>query len=74
MLRRKGRCDGDANVVPLIDILLVLIIIFMVITPLTPGLGHLVPQPSPNQQQNVELENKTVVVQVGEKRQAQDQQ
>jgi len=53
------------NIVPLIDILLVLIIIFMVITPLIPkGLDTLVPQPSPNQQQNVELENKTVVVQV----------
>jgi biopolymer transport protein ExbD len=37
----------------------------MVITPLTPkGLDTLVPQPSPNQQQNQELENKTVVVQV----------
>lgn len=55
------------NVVPLIDILLVLIIIFMVITPLTPkGLDTLVPQPSPNQQQNQELENKTVVVQVAQ--------
>jgi biopolymer transport protein TolR len=53
------------NIVPLIDILLVLIIIFMVITPLTPkGMDTLVPQPSPNQQQNIELENKTVVVQV----------
>lgn len=53
------------NIVPLIDILLVLIIIFMVITPMTPkGLDALVPQPSPNQQQNVELENKTVVVQI----------
>ena len=55
------------NIVPLIDILLVLIIIFMVITPLTPkGLDTLVPLPSPNQQQNQELENKTVVVQVAE--------
>jgi biopolymer transport protein ExbD len=37
----------------------------MVITPLTPkGMDTLVPQPSPNQQQNQELENKTVVVQV----------
>jgi biopolymer transport protein ExbD len=53
------------NVVPLIDILLVLIIIFMVITPLIPkGLDTLVPQPSPNQQQSQELESKTVVVQV----------
>ncbi len=53
------------NIVPLIDILLVLIIIFMVITPLTPkGMDTLVPQPSPNQQQTQELENKTVVVQV----------
>jgi len=53
------------NVVPLIDILLVLIIIFMVITPLTPkGLDTLVPQPNKDQQQNQELENKTVVVQV----------
>ena len=56
---------SSPNVVPLIDILLVLIIIFMVITPLTPkGMDTLVPQPSPNQQQNQELENKTVVVQV----------
>lgn len=61
----KGGAMVDMNVVPLIDILLVLIIIFMVITPLMPkGLDTLVPQPSPNQPQSLELQAKTVVVQV----------
>jgi len=61
----KGGAMVDMNVVPLIDILLVLIIIFMVITPLIPkGLDTLVPQPSPNQPQSLELQAKTVVVQV----------
>src|SRR5271167_3951665 len=61
----KGGAMAEMNIVPLIDILLVLLIIFMVITPLTPhGLDALVPQPNPNQKQDVELENKTVVVQV----------
>ena len=61
----SGGALSNPNVVPLIDILLVLIIIFMVISPVVPkGLDTLVPQPSPNQQQNVELENKTVVVQI----------
>jgi len=41
-----GRSQAEINMTPMIDVLLVLIIIFMVITPLTPaGLRTLVPQP-----------------------------
>ncbi len=63
---QKGGAMSSPNVVPLIDVLLVLIIIFMVITPLTPkGLDALVPQPPPpNQKLDERVLQKTIVVQV----------
>jgi biopolymer transport protein ExbD len=56
---------SEPNIVPFIDVLLVLIIIFMVITPLTPkGLEALVPQPAPPDQQDTAADQRTVVISV----------
>ncbi len=63
-LGSQGGPKSDINMTPMIDVLLVLIIIFMVITPLTPkGLEALVPQPPPpNSKPNLSDERTVVIV------------
>ena len=58
-----GSAKADINMTPMIDVLLVLIIIFMVITPLTPkGLEALVPQPPKADQPQSQADQRTVVI------------
>jgi biopolymer transport protein ExbD len=59
----SGGPKADINMTPMIDVLLVLIIIFMVITPLTPkGLEALVPQPPPPNAKPNLSDQRTVVI------------
>ena len=61
----SGGYSSDINMTPMIDILLVLLIIFMVIVPVTPkGLDALVPQPPKDPTHQPPPTDRTIVVQV----------
>ena len=58
----SGQHNAAINVTPLIDVLLVLLIIFMVITPYqSVGLEARIPQPAPDQSQHAAAHNDVIV-------------
>ncbi len=64
-----GSTKSDINMTPFIDILLVLLIIFMVIAPVTPkGLEALVPQPAPPGAPVSAADTRTVVISINKDR------
>ena len=64
--REEGKkVNSNINVTPMVDVMLVLLIIFMVITPMTPkGLDALVPQPPPPNAPKNNTPDRTIVVQL----------
>lgn len=62
----RGPFQGQMNITPLIDVLLVLIIVFMVVVSMTQdkGLQPQIPQPAPEKTTNPPKIDPTIVVQV----------
>jgi Biopolymer transport protein len=60
--RRRVLAKGDINVTPFIDILLVLLVIFMTITPVVPkGFRTNVPQPAPPDERHAQSDEAIVI-------------